>query len=249
MAGHSHAKNVMHSKGKADAQKSKIFVKLSREITVAAKLGGPDPAMNARLRSAIIAARTENMPKDKIENAIKNAQVNTAGAEFQSVRYEGYGPGGVAMIVEALTDNRNRTAPDVRSAFSKHGGNLGESGSVAFMFDHIGQVVLPARAGTADAVFEIALEAGAENVDSTDARHVITTSVEGFAAVRDALESKFGAPERAGLIWQPNVTSAPNEEQTVSLLKLMDVLEDNDDVQHVFANFELSEEMLQRLTS
>ena len=249
MAGHSQFKNIMHRKGKADAKRSKIFVKLSREITVAAKLGVPDPAMNPRLRAAIIAARKEDMPKDKIENAIKIASGNQAGADYQSVRYEGYGPGGVAIIIEALTDNRNRTASDIRSAFDKSGGNLGESGSVAFMFDHVGQVTLPLSAGSVDAVFEAALEAGADNIESSDSGHSVTTSVEGFAAVRDALETRFGAPERAALVWQPNITSTPGEEDAAKLLKLMDVLDDNDDVQQVYANFELPEEMLQKLAS
>ncbi|HRJ12659.1 MAG TPA: YebC/PmpR family DNA-binding transcriptional regulator, partial [Alphaproteobacteria bacterium] len=218
MAGHSQFKNIMHRKGKADAKRSKAFVKLSREITVAAKSGLPDPAMNPRLRLAISAARAENMPKDRIEKAIQTAQGNQGGADYQSVRYEGYGPGGTAIIVEALTDNRNRTAADVRMVFSKHGGNLGESGSVAFMFDHVGQIELPAAAGSAEAVFEAALEAGADNVESEDV-HIITTSLDEFAAVRDALEAKFGEPTRAGFIFQPNMTATPNEEQATQLMK------------------------------
>lgn len=248
MAGHSQFKNIMHRKGKQDAKRSKLFVKLSREITVAAKSGLPDPAMNPRLRAAIAAARAENMPKDRIDKAIATAQGNQAGADYQSVRYEGYGPGGTAIIVEALTDNRNRTAADVRSTFAKYGGNMGESGSVAFMFNHIGQIELKLDAASADAVFETALEAGADNVES-DETHVITTSLDEFAAVRDALEAKFGEPLRSGFIWQPNMTATPNEEQAVQLMKLIDVLEDNDDVQQVFANFELAEEILQKLVS
>lgn len=248
MAGHSQFKNIMHRKGKADAKRSKAFVKLSREITVAAKSGLPDPAMNPRLRTAIAAARAMSMPKDKIENAIKNAQGNQGGEDYQTVRYEGYGPGGVAMIVEALTDNRNRTAADVRSTFSKCGGNLGESGSVAFMFDHVGQIELRGDAGNADAVFEAALEAGADNVESAET-HVITTSLDEFAAVRDALEAKFGEPIRAGFIFQPNMTATPNEEQARQLMKLIETLDDNDDVQQVFANFEIAEDVLQRLAS
>jgi len=247
MAGHSKFKNIMHRKGKADAQRSRMFVKLSREITVAAKSGVPDPAMNPRLRAAIAAARAESMPKDKIENAIKVALGNQGGADYQSVRYEGYGPGGVAIIIEALTDNRNRTAPEIRGAFSKYGGNMGESGAVSFMFDHVGQIIFSVSAGSAEAVFDAALEDGADNVDSSDAGHVVTTTLDGFAAVRDALEAKFGEPERAGLIWQPNITATPNEEQAAQLLKLIDVLEENDDVQQVFANFELSEEIIQKL--
>jgi YebC/PmpR family DNA-binding regulatory protein len=248
MAGHSQFKNIMHRKGKQDAQRSKIFVKLSRDITVAAKSGLPDPAMNPRLRAAIIAARAENMPKDKIENAIKVAQGNQQGTDYQAVRYEGYGPGGVAMIVEALTDNRNRTAADVRSTFAKHGGNLGESGAVAFMFNHIGEIELPISAGSTDAVFEAALEAGAENVESGES-HVITTSLDDFAAVREAMENKFGELKRSGFVFLPNITAAPNEEQARQLLKLIDVLEDNDDVQQVFANFELAEEVMEKLAS
>lgn len=248
MAGHSQFKNIMHRKGKADAKRSKAFVKLSREITVAAKSGLPDPAMNPRLRLAISAARAENMPKDRIEKAIQTAQGNQQGADYQNVRYEGYGPGGVAIIVEALTDNRNRTAADVRSTFSKYGGNMGESGSVSFMFDHVGQVELKGDVGSAEAVFEAALEAGADNVESSET-HVVTTSLDEFAAVRDALEAKFGEPMRAGFVWQPNMTSAPNEEQAAQLMKLIDVLDDNDDVQQVFANFELAEDVLQKLAS
>ena len=247
MAGHSQFKNIMHRKGKQDAQRSKAFVKLSREITVAAKSGLPDMAANPRLRAAVYAARAENMPKDRIEKAIASAQGNQAGADYQAVRYEGYGPGGVAMIIEGLTDNRNRTASDLRMAFGKYGGNMGESGSVAFMFDHVGQIQLPAGAGTADAVFEAALMAGAENVESTDAGHTITTSIEDFAAVRDAIEAKFGAAIRAGLAWQPNITSAPNAEDAEQLLKLMAAFEDHDDVQHVFANFEIADDIMQKL--
>jgi YebC/PmpR family DNA-binding regulatory protein len=204
-------------------------------------------AANPRLRAAVYAARAENMPKDRIERAIAAAAGAQSGADYQNVRYEGYGPGGVAIIVEALTDNRNRTASDVRSSFSKYGGNLGETNSVSFMFDHVGQIILPLAAGTADAVFEAALNAGAENVESNDAAHTITTSIADFAAVRDAIESKFGAPERAGLTWQPNITAAPDADAAAQLLKLMEVLEDNDDVQQVFANFEISDEILQKL--
>jgi len=247
MAGHSQFKNIMHRKGKADAKRSKIFVKLSREITVAAKSGLPDPTMNPRLRAAILAARKEDMPKDKIENAIKIAAGSQGGDDYQNVRYEGYGPGGTAIVIEALTDNRNRTASDIRMAFSKYGGNLGESGSVGFMFDHVGQIFLPVSAGGNDAVFEAALDAGAENVESSPAGHLVTTTLEGFAAARDALEAKFGEPERAGLVWQPNITATPNEEQATQLLKLIDALEENDDVQQVFANFELSEDVMQKL--
>lgn len=246
MAGHSQFKNIMHRKGKADAKRSKIFVKLSREITVAAKSGLPDPAMNPRLRAAVQAAKAEDMPKDRIEKAIASAQGVQGGADYQSMRYEGYGPGGVAMLVEALTDNRNRTASDLRSAFDKAGGNLGETGSVAFMFNHVGQIEFKVSVGTADAVFEAALNTGAENVESGE-RHIVTTSIEEFAAVRDALEALFGAPDRAALVWVPNMTSAPNEEDAAKLLKLMDTLEDHDDVQQVYANFEISDDIMQKL--
>ena len=248
MAGHSQFKNIMHRKGRQDAQKSKLFGKLAREITVAAKLGTPDPAMNPRLRAAVVAARAENMPKDNIDRAIKKAAGNE-GENYDEIRYEGYGPGGVAVIVEALTDNRNRTAAEVRSAFTKHGGSLGETGSVAFMFSRIGLIVYPAKAAGAEAMFEAALEAGAENVDSTDDVHEITTSMEDLSAVRDALEEKFGPAESAALTWKPVNTVAPDEETAASLLKLIDVLDDNDDVQTVSGNFDISNELLERLTA
>ena len=249
MSGHSHAKNVMHSKGKQDALKSKIFVKLAREITVAAKSGMPDPNSNPRLRTAILAARAENMPRDRIERAIAQAQSNQIGEDYENVRYEGYGPGGVAIIVEALTNNRNRTASDVRSTFAKCGGNLGETGSVAFMFNHVGQIELATKAGSADAVFEAALNAGAENVESDDEGHIITTTVEDFISVRDAMEAKFGAPERAGLVWTPNMMATPDDDAAAQLIKLLEALEDNDDVQHVFANHEISDELMEKLTA
>jgi YebC/PmpR family DNA-binding regulatory protein len=245
MAGHSQFKNIMHRKGAQDAKRAKRFNKIAREITVAVKNGAPDPAHNPRLRAAIIEGRVQNMPKDRIDRAIKQASA-TDGANYEAVRYEGYGPGGVAVIVEALTDNRNRTAAEVRGAFTKFGGALGETNAVSFQFARVGQLLYPAKAGSADAMFEAAVEAGADNVDSDDTGHEVTCTVEAFAAVRDALE-KLGAPESAGLVWKPSVFATPNEDQAASLLKLIDVLEDNDDVQTVAANAELSDELAQRL--
>ena len=249
MAGHSQFKNIMHRKGAQDVKRAKMFNKLAREISVAAKSGLPDPAANPRLRAAIIAARTQNMPKDRIDRAIKSGSPGGDDGNYEEVRYEGYGPGGIALIVEALTDNRNRTAAEVRSAFTKHGGSLGETGSVAFMFSRIGLIVYPAKAAGAEAMFEAALEAGAENVDSTDEVHEITTSMEDMSAVRDALEEKFGPAESAALTWKPVNTVAPDEDTAASLLKLIDVLDDNDDVQTVSGNFDIPNELLERLTA
>jgi YebC/PmpR family DNA-binding regulatory protein len=249
MAGHSQFKNIMHRKGAQDAKRGKIFTKLQREITISAKLGLPDPAMNPRLRAAIQAARKENMPKDNIDRAIKRATGGGDDSDYVEIRYEGYGPAGIAVIVEALTDNRNRTAAEVRSTFVKHGGSLGETNSVSFMFNRIGELVFPAKAASADAVFEAALEAGADDVQSDDETHTVTTSVEGFAGVRDALEEKFGAPDSAGLVWRPLNTIAVNEEQGAALLKLLDTLDDNDDVQRVSANFEIPDDIMARLTA
>jgi len=250
MAGHSQFKNIMHRKGAQDAKRSKIFNKLAREITVAAKSGLPDPAANPRLRAAILAGRSQNMPRDRIDRAIK--QGTPGGGDdtnYEEVRYEGYGPGGTALIVEALTDNRNRTASEVRSAFTKHGGSLGETNSVSFMFNRVGAIYYPAASATADAIFEVALEAGADNVESDENGHEVTTLVENFGAVRDALEAKFGAPESARLTWLPLNTVAPSEEAAASLLKLIDVLEDSDDVQVVEGNFDISDELMQKLTA
>jgi len=201
MAGHSQFKNIMHRKGVQDVKKAKIFNKLGREITVAAKMGLPDPAMNPRLRAAVIAARQKNMPKDRIDRAIKSGTGGDA-ADYESIRYEGYGPGGVALIVEALTDNRNRTAPEIRTAFAKAGGALGETNSVSFMFQRLGVIAYPASVASADAMFETAAEAGADNVDSDDEEHEVTTTVENFSAVRDALEEKFGSATNAALEWR-----------------------------------------------
>ncbi len=247
MAGHSQFKNIMHRKGVQDVKKAKIFNKLAREITVAAKMGLPDPAMNPRLRAAIIAARQKNMPKDRIDRAVKSGEGGDA-ADYESIRYEGYGPGGVALIVEALTDNRNRTAPEIRTAFSKHGGTLGEMNSVSFMFQRLGLISYPVAVASGDAIFETAAEAGAENVESEGDEHEVTTTVENFSAVRDALEAKYGSAANAALEWRPLTTASPTPEQAEALFKLIDVLEDNDDVQTVAANAELSDELVQRLT-
>jgi len=249
MAGHSQFKNIMHRKGAQDAKRSKIFNKIAREITVAAKAGMPDPASNPRLRAAIIAARVQNMPRDRIDRAIKSAAPGGDDNVYDEVRYEGFGPGGISLIVEALTENRNRTASEVRTAFSKAGGALGETNSVSFMFNRVGLIYYPASAGGADAVFEVALEAGADNVESDDEGHEITTTVEGFATARDALEAKFGTAESARLSWVPINTIEPTEEAAASLLKLIDVLEDNDDVQTVFGNFDIPADLLEKLSA
>ena len=248
MAGHSKFKNIQYRKGAQDAKRAKTFSKHAKEIYVAAKMGMPDPDKNPRLRTAIIAARGDNMPKDNITRAIKKAE-GGGGENYEEVRYEGYGPGGVAVIVEALTDNRNRTAGEVRTAFSKHGGNLGETGSVGFMFDRVGIVRFGIDVGDNDSVFEAALEAGADDVQSDDEGHEITCSPDDFASVRDTLEQKFGEPTAARLDWKPNVTTELDEHAAETLLKLLDVLEDNDDVQRVAANFEVSDEVLAKLSA
>lgn len=246
MAGHSQFKNIMHRKGRQDAMKSKLFGKLAREITVSAKLGTPDPAMNPRLRAAIIAARAENMPKDNIERAIKKA----AGGEaetYDEIRYEGYGPGGVAVIVEVLTDNRNRTASDVRSYFTKSGGNLAETGAVSFMFDRLGVIEFGPEVASADAVLEAAIEAGADDVVSSDGGHEIYASQETYRDVAKALEAKFGEPRKAALVWKPQNSVAVDDEQAEKLFRLIETLEEHDDVQHVYANFEVSEAAMAKM--
>jgi YebC/PmpR family DNA-binding regulatory protein len=248
MAGHSQFKNIMHRKGVQDVKKAKIFNKLGREITVAAKMGLPDPAMNPRLRAAVIAARQKNMPKDRIEKAIKSG-AGSDTADYESIRYEGYGPGGVALIVEALTDNRNRTAPEIRTAFAKAGGALGETNSVSFMFQRLGVIAYPVKVASADAVFEAAAEAGAENVDSEGEEHEVTTTIENFSAVRDALEEKYGSATNAALEWRPVTFATPTAEQAEALFRLIDVLEDNDDVQNVYANFDIPDAVLQKLSA
>lgn len=246
MAGHSQFKNIMHKKGKQDALRSKIFSKLAREITVAAKLGMPDPNMNPRLRLAIQEARAENMPKDNIERAIKKA----AGGDsenYDEVRYEGYAPGGVAVIVEALTDNRNRTAGEVRSYFTKAGGALAETGAVSFMFDKVGEIEFDAKIASDDAMMEAAIEAGADDVGASGDNHLVTTSMEAFAEVAKALEAKFGEPAKSKLVWRPQNTVSVDDETGEKILRLIGSLEDNDDVQNVYANFEISDALLAKL--
>jgi YebC/PmpR family DNA-binding regulatory protein len=246
MAGHSQFKNIMHRKGKADAARSKLFSKLAREITVAAKLGLPDPNMNARLRAACIAARVENMPKDNIERAIKKAS-GADSENYDEVRYEGYAPGGVAVIIEALTDNRNRTAGEIRSYFTKAGGALAETGAVSFMFDHVGQIEYESKAASEDDMMEAAIEAGADDVVSTPEGHEITTSLEGLAEVSKALEAKFGEPKKSKLIWRPQNNIEVDDEAGEKILRLIGSLEDNDDVQNVYANFEISDALVAKM--
>ena len=249
MAGHSQFKNIMHRKGAQDARRARQFAKLIREITVSARQGLPDPAFNPRLRAAVIAARQANMPKDTVDRAIKKATGAGAGEDYVEVRYEGYGPAGVAVIVEALTDNRNRTASDVRSAFSKHGGALGETNSVSFLFNRVGVIRYPAAAASEDAMLEAAIEAGADNVESDAESHEVTCATDDFFAVRDALETRFGAPESARLDWRPTTQITLDEDRAGSLLKLLDALEDNDDVQNVYANFDIPDAVMQLLSA
>ena len=248
MPGHSQLKNIMHRKGRQDAVRSKRFSKLAREITVAAKLGLPDPKMNARLRLAIQNARAENMPKDNVDRAIKKALGND-GENYDEIRYEGYGPGGVAVVVEALTDNRNRTASAVRSYFTKAGGALGETGAVSFMFDHVGEIVYKASAGSADAVMEAAIEAGADDVQSDDETHTIYASFEGMGDVAKALEEKLGEAESVKAIWKPQNLVPVDEEKAAALMRLVDTLDDDDDIQAVYANFDIPESVLQKLAA
>ncbi len=248
MAGHSQFKNIMHRKGRQDAVRSKLFSKLAREITVAAKMGTPDPSMNPRLRAAVLAARAENMPKDNIERAIKKA-LGGDTESYDEIRYEGYGPGGVAVIVEVLTDNRNRTASDVRSYFTKSGGNLAETGAVSFMFDHVGVVEYDAEVASADDMLEAAIEAGAEDVVSSESGHEIYTTQDSLAAVGKALEAKFGEPRKAALVWKPQNNIAVDDEQGEKLLKLIETLNEHDDVQNVYANFEVSDELMTKLSA
>ena len=249
MAGHSQFKNIMHRKGAQDAKRARVFAKLIREITVSARSGLPDVAANPRLRAAVGAALKANMTRDTVERAIRKATGVAGGEDYVEVRYEGYGPAGVAVIVEALTDNRNRTASDVRSAFAKHGGALGETNSVSFMFSRLGVVRYPAAVASEDAMLEAAIEAGAEDVASGAEGHEVTTPIGDFFAVRDALEQRFGAPESAKLEWRPATSVSLDEDRAASVMKLLDVLEDNDDVQNVYANFEVSEDVLARLSA
>ena len=248
MAGHSQFKNIMHKKGRADKARSKLFSKLAREITVAAKLGLPDPQFNPRLRAAVLAARAENMPKDNIERAIKKSQ-GSDSENYDEIRYEGYGPGGVAIIVEALTDNHNRTAGEVRATFARNGGNLATTGAVSFMFDHIGVVEYDAKAASAEAMLEAAIESGAEDVTSNEDGHQIATTPETLRDVARALEVKFGEPRKAALLWRPQNTVAVNDETGEKLLKLIEALDESDEVQNVYANFEMSDAVIQKMSA
>ena len=248
MAGHSKWANIQHRKGRQDAARSKLFSKLAKEITVAAKMGDPDPDKNPRLRLAVKEAKANSVPKDVIERAIKKSQVGE-GEDYEEIRYEGYGPGGVAVIVEAMTDNRNRTASNVRSTFGKHGGNLGETGSVSFMFDRKGEIVYPASVGDEDTVMIAAIEAGAEDVESSEDGHVIYTADTDLGEVSTALEAVLGEAESTKLIWKPQTTTELDLEGAQRLLKLIDVLEDDDDVQRVTANFEISDAVMESLSA
>jgi YebC/PmpR family DNA-binding regulatory protein len=248
MAGHSQFKNIMHKKGRADKARSKLFSKLAREITVSAKLGMPDPDFNPRLRAAILAAKAENMPKDNIERAVKKSQGGDTET-YDEIRYEGYAPGGVAVIVEALTDNNNRTAGEVRAIFTKAGGNLATTGAVSFMFDHLGVVEYDAKVATADQMLEAAIEAGAEDVISDENGHQIVTKTDTLHEVAKALEAKFGEPRKSGMMWKPQNTVAVDDEAGEKIIKLMDALDDNDDVQNVYANFEMSDALVQKMSA
>jgi YebC/PmpR family DNA-binding regulatory protein len=246
MAGHSQFKNIMHRKGRADKERSKMFSKLAREIFVSAKMGMPDPNHNPRLRAAMIAARQLSMPKENIQRAIDKA--TGANAEnIEEVRYEGYGPGGVAIIVETQTDNRNRTGSDIRSTFSKYGGALGEPNSVTFMFDRMGVITYPKAKGSDDAMLEIAIDAGADEVISDDESHEFLTPLESYGTVRDALEAKLGEPSGAKIEWRPKTMSPVSDENGETLIKLLDILDDHDDVQTVYGNYELSDALMAKL--
>ncbi|MDH3701056.1 MAG: YebC/PmpR family DNA-binding transcriptional regulator [Alphaproteobacteria bacterium] len=249
MAGHSQFKNIMYRKGAQDKKRAKLFAKFGRELMVAAKLGGDDPSSNPRLRAAIAAARSGNMPKDNVERAIKKGVGGTDGADFEEIRYEGYGPGGIAIIVEALSDNRNRTASELRTAFSKNGGNLAETGAVSFMFDRIGEIRYAADVGSDDEIFEAALDAGAEDVQSGADGHEVSCAADDLHAVAAALEAAFGDPLSATLVWRPQNTVPVDESSAPTVLALLDALDDNDDVQSVSANYEISEDVLERLTA
>lgn len=246
MAGHSKWANIQHRKGRQDAARSKLFSKLAKEITVAAKMGDPDPDKNPRLRLAVKEAKSQSVPKDVIDRAIKKSMGGDA-ENYDEIRYEGYGPNGVAVIVEAMTDNRNRTASSVRSTFAKNGGNLGETGSVGFMFERKGEIAYPESAGDLEHVFEAALEAGAEDVEETDDGYLIITADTDLASVSGALEESLGESESAKLVWRPTTTTELGLEDMQKLMKLLDALEDDDDVQHVYTNFETSDEVMEKL--
>jgi YebC/PmpR family DNA-binding regulatory protein len=248
MAGHSKFKNIQHRKGAQDKRRAKVFSRLSKEITVAAKMGLPDPAYNPRLRAAILAARAQNMPKDNIERAIKKSQ-EAGGEDYAEIRYEGFAPGGVGVIVETLTDNRNRTASDVRATFSKYGGNLGETGAVSFMFDRVGEIVFPLAAGTPDAMLEAALEAGADDCQSDEEGHRFYCDIGELHEIASRLEATLGEPSSVRMIWRPQNTVGIDDEKAEKLLKMLDALEDSDDVQNVYANFDIPEEVMARLSA
>jgi YebC/PmpR family DNA-binding regulatory protein len=248
MAGHSQFKNIMHRKGAQDKKRAKVFTKIIRELTTSARSGLPDPATNPRLRAAVTAAKEANMPRDTIERAVKRGAGGADTENYDEVRYEGYGPGGVAVIVEALTDNRNRTASEIRAAFTKAGGNLGESNSVSFLFDRVGQVVYPAAVKSED-LFEAAVESGAEDIESFGDEQVVTCAPERLNAVRDALEAGFGPPRSARIVWKPKTVALIGREEAEALFKLLETLEDSDDVQNVFANFEVSDDVMARLSA
>ncbi|MEZ5826953.1 MAG: YebC/PmpR family DNA-binding transcriptional regulator [Hyphomicrobiales bacterium] len=248
MAGHSKFKNIQFRKGAQDKKRSKLFSKLAREITTAAKMGLPDPAMNPRLRTAIQAARAQNMPNDNIERAIKKSQ-EAGGDNYEEVRYEGFGAGGVGVIVEALTDNRNRTASEVRSIFSKFGGNLGETGAVSFNFDKLGSIEFDIDKATADQMLEAAIEAGGEDVETGEVGHFVYCNPDELHQVAKSLEERFGEPRAMQILWRPKSEVPIDEEAGQKLLRMIDGLEDLDDVQQVYANFDMAEDLLQKLTA
>jgi YebC/PmpR family DNA-binding regulatory protein len=248
MAGHSQFKNIMHRKGAQDARRARQFAKVIREITVAARSGLPEAASNPRLRAAILAAQRVNMPKDTVERAIKKASGAAAGEDYVEVRYEGYGPAGVALIVEALTDNRNRTASDLRTAFNKHGGAMSETNSVSFMFQRVGAVRYPSAAASADAMLEAAVEAGADDAREDEDGHEVLCAPDDLFSIRDALEARFGPAESAKLEWRPQTLVTLDEERAAAVLKLIDALDESDDVQNVFANFDIPDAVMQNLS-
>jgi YebC/PmpR family DNA-binding regulatory protein len=249
MAGHSQFKNIMYRKGAQDKKRAKVFTKIIRELTTAARTGMPDANANPRLRAAIIAAKQANMPKDTVDRAIRRGSGEEGAENYEEVRYEGYGPGGAAIIVEALTDNRNRTASDVRAAFTKSGGSLGESNSVSFLFDRLGQVTYPASVTSSDAMFEAAAEAGADDVESGPEEHSVICAADMLNTVRDALERRFGPSQSAKLVWRPKTLTPVEGEAAEALFKLLETLEDSDDVQTLFANFEVADDVMARLSA
>ena len=249
MAGHSQFKNIMYRKGAQDKKRAKLFAKLGRELTVAAKMGGDDPSSNPRLRAAIASARSGNMPKDNMERAIKKGAGGGEGDDFEEIRYEGYGPGGIAIVIEALTDNRNRTASEVRAIFSKHGGSLAETGAVSFLFDRVGEIRFASSEADSDTIFEAALEAGAEDVITNDESHEIICTPTELHAISNALETSFGEPQSAKLVWRPQNTVQVDDNDVPKLLNFFESLDDNDDVQTVSANFEIADDVIEKLTA